>query len=198
MDISIFKPLLKQFIKFYYEDLENGAGGNLHIALDDGNLHDDDIYFCQEEAMKNGDSFGYFLATLMRSFKEEELEKMYFDNHWGIEEKISENSTNMLMDYNAKDFEATQTIKELKSKYDEIFLLALSKKGYVFKHYSESYAFITTHCRAEDNVKLKQKIYFVKEEPFLLWNYEIQIEHPFIKNDRETIISASSGSFKFL
>lgn len=75
-----FKPLIFDFIKFYREDLENPMGGILHIAIDDGNMTDDDIWFCQEEAKKQGDSFGYFLATLLRCFTEEEREEMYENN----------------------------------------------------------------------------------------------------------------------
>lgn len=76
-DFEKFKPFISDLIKFYYEDLENAAGGNLHIALDDGNLSDGNIWFCQERCEKAGDTFGYFLATLLRYFSEEEREQMY-------------------------------------------------------------------------------------------------------------------------
>lgn len=82
MNMENLKPHLNQFIKFYYEELGNYAGGRLHICLDDGNLEESHIYFCQEECLKNGDSFGYFLATLMRHFTTEELEALY-DRGWG-------------------------------------------------------------------------------------------------------------------
>lgn len=72
-----FKPLLSDLVEFYYEDLGNAAGGNLHIALDDGNLSDGNIWFCQEQCEKNKDTFGYFLATLLRYFSEDEREEMY-------------------------------------------------------------------------------------------------------------------------
>jgi hypothetical protein len=72
-----FKPLLRDFIRFYYKELGCCTGGNLHIVLDDGNLSEQDIWYCQEEAQKAGDTFGYFLATLMRYFTEEELTEMY-------------------------------------------------------------------------------------------------------------------------
>lgn len=75
------KPFLPQLIKFYYEDLGRLAGGSLHVALDDGNLDAEMIFHCQEFALKEGDSFGYFLATLMREFTEDELLEMY-ENGW--------------------------------------------------------------------------------------------------------------------
>lgn len=72
-----FKPLIFDFVKFYREELCNVNGGSLHIALDDGNLTDHDLFLCQEEAQKSGDSFGYFLSTLLRHFTEVEREEMY-------------------------------------------------------------------------------------------------------------------------
>lgn len=78
------KPFLNQFIQFYYFDLDNMSGGNLHISLDDGNLKEVDIFFCQEEAKKNNDSFGVFLTRLMREFTEEELEELYEKDWFGM------------------------------------------------------------------------------------------------------------------
>ncbi len=76
-----FKPLLKDFIKFYYEDLGNVTGGYLHVVLDDGNLGEGTIYSCQTECEEKGDTFGYFLATLLRLFTEDKLQEMY-DADW--------------------------------------------------------------------------------------------------------------------
>jgi len=76
--------LIKDFIRFYYYDLDNNVGGTLHIALDDGNLEESDLWFCQEACEANGDSFGYFLAALLRTFTVEEREAMYQDKHWGL------------------------------------------------------------------------------------------------------------------
>lgn len=78
------KPFLKDFIQYYYNELGNGTGGTLHIALDDGNVSENDIWFCQEYAQKNNDHFGYFIATLMRYFTEDELEEMYDNGWWGM------------------------------------------------------------------------------------------------------------------
>lgn len=75
------KPLLPELIQYYREELDNPTGGNLHIVLEDGNVDESSIWFCQEETGKKADTFGYFLATLMRSFTEDELEK-YYENNW--------------------------------------------------------------------------------------------------------------------
>ena len=77
------KPFIKDFVKFYYEDLGNLTGGYYHIVLDDGNVSDMDVWYCQEEAIKNKDSFGIFLGLILRMHTEEEREEMYNDN-WGM------------------------------------------------------------------------------------------------------------------
>jgi hypothetical protein len=84
-NIEKFKPFLRDFIKFYYEDLENGAGGYLHIVLDDGNVGFNDIEFSLDLAEKNGDSFGVFLARLLKEFTENELDEMYENDWWGMD-----------------------------------------------------------------------------------------------------------------
>ena len=37
-----------KLVKTLYEDMGEGAGGMLHIVLDDGNLDDDDLQWCIE------------------------------------------------------------------------------------------------------------------------------------------------------
>jgi len=88
MDIIKFKPFLCDFIRYYYEDLENLTGGHLHIATDDGNLTEQDIWYCQDRCKFHNDDFGYFIATLMRHFTEDELEEMY-ENYWGMKRNVS-------------------------------------------------------------------------------------------------------------
>ncbi len=80
-----FKPLINKFVQYYYNQLDNSAGGNFHIALDDGNLSDSDIWFCQQEAEKNNDSFGIFLGQLLRSFTEDERNELYLKDWWGMQ-----------------------------------------------------------------------------------------------------------------
>ena len=84
IDMIKFKPHLNDLIKFYYKDLENPTGGYLHVALDDGNLTENDIWFCQERSKEHGDTLGYFLATLMRSFAESELLDLYEKDWWNM------------------------------------------------------------------------------------------------------------------
>ena len=46
---------LKTLIEQFYEIPENGAGGCLHLVLDDGNVEDRHLAFCQEMAEEAGD-----------------------------------------------------------------------------------------------------------------------------------------------
>ena len=78
---------LNKFIQYYYFDLDNPAGGNLHVCLDDGNLSESNIAFCQEQAEKDNDSFGIFLSRLMREFTEEELEELYEKDWFGMDKE---------------------------------------------------------------------------------------------------------------
>lgn len=85
MDYGIFKPVIIALIQYYY--INNPAGGYCHIALDDGNLCDENLFFCQEQCQKNGDELGYLVAIVLRYFTEDEREKMYETDHWGMRKR---------------------------------------------------------------------------------------------------------------
>ena len=78
MNVFKLRFVLPDLISFYYET--EITGGNLHIVLDDGNVEDGNIYFCQQEAESANDRLGYLIATILRSFTEEEREYMYNHN----------------------------------------------------------------------------------------------------------------------
>lgn len=84
MNYEKFKPFVKDFIKYYYDDLGHSAGGYLHIVLDDGNLEHEHIEFCRNECEKNKDTFGMFLAEILMTFTVDELEEMYNTDWWGM------------------------------------------------------------------------------------------------------------------
>ncbi len=49
----------------YLRRPENSVGGPLHIVTDDGNYKDDHIWHCYNEARKQGDEDGVWLAAQM-------------------------------------------------------------------------------------------------------------------------------------
>ena len=80
----VFKPVIKELIQYYYDDLENSTGGYCHIALDDGNVEDGYLWWCREECRKHGDHFGRFIMEVLREFTVEERERMYEKDWWGM------------------------------------------------------------------------------------------------------------------
>jgi hypothetical protein len=58
-------PDVVPLIRAYYAKPGNGAGGNLHIILDDGNVKDDNVKFCLTQAREAGDKDGVRLAELL-------------------------------------------------------------------------------------------------------------------------------------
>lgn len=52
------KSKIIEKIKEYYSIEGNGAGGNLHIVTDDGNLDDDCIKFCIRRCVNKKDKLG--------------------------------------------------------------------------------------------------------------------------------------------
>ncbi len=47
----------------YYSISGNEAGGNLHVALDDGNLGDSTLHFCLTTCVELGDDSGAEIAA---------------------------------------------------------------------------------------------------------------------------------------
>jgi hypothetical protein len=72
---------LPTLIRYYYSLPNNGAGGYLHIVLDDGNIDYDSIYFCAEQCAENKDTLGLLICNLLTEFTSEELEQMY-ERRW--------------------------------------------------------------------------------------------------------------------
>ena len=58
-------------VKAYYEKPENGAGGNLHIVLDDGNI----------EAMKLGDISRYDLKSIVSSEPKRDQKAQFIEDN---------------------------------------------------------------------------------------------------------------------
>lgn len=62
------KPTLPEVIPVavaYMKKPDNLCGGNLHIVLEDGNVHDDHIKFCRNQCILNEDKDGIELCDLL-------------------------------------------------------------------------------------------------------------------------------------
>lgn len=64
-------------IHAYFAVPGNENGGNLHIALEDGNMEDSHIEFCREVARECHDYDGVKLAEALLAMSFEEREKLY-------------------------------------------------------------------------------------------------------------------------
>ena len=89
-----------------------------------------------------------------------------------------------------------EVIQSLKDKLDSAFIEGLKLKGIDFKNKSELQEFVKNNCTCDDNIDLKQCVYFVNEIPFLLHNYEI--ETPNFDDLNINKCSANFGYFVYL
>ena len=87
---------------------------------------------------------------------------------------------------------------DLNSKIETFVIEGLKRKGFKFNHYFEFFNFLKQRCRCEDNVKLKQKTYFVDDKPFFLHDYNIEMDLTQIIDGENTTIKASYGNFAYL
>jgi hypothetical protein len=58
-------PEVLTLVQKYYSKNGNEAGGNCHIALDDGNLSDRSLQFCVERCQESSDWDGKHIMELM-------------------------------------------------------------------------------------------------------------------------------------
>ena len=72
MNITEALPLVRK----YTARPGNGAGGALHIVLDDGNVTDGDVKFCISHAREMGDSEGERLAEILLSMSKTQRKKL--------------------------------------------------------------------------------------------------------------------------
>lgn len=64
---------VKALIRAWYAMPEHGAGGSLHIVLDDGNWERDSIEFCRGYAAERGDIAGVCFSELLLTCSDEQL-----------------------------------------------------------------------------------------------------------------------------
>lgn len=86
----------------------------------------------------------------------------------------------------------------LTKKIDDYFVEGLRRKGFTFNNPLELEDFIISRCTCEDNVQTKEKIYFIDNTPFLLQNYNTNIDLDVKHEDRKITMSATCGSFAYL
>ena len=74
-------PDVLPLVHAYYALPGNGAGGNLHIVLDDGNVDDSSVRFCLTQARERGDEPGIILAEALLLMSRTQRTKLYRTPH---------------------------------------------------------------------------------------------------------------------
>ena len=58
----------------------HGMGGSLHIVLEDGNIKNTHLHWCEQHALTQGDDLGAFLARALLAMTYRQRKKLYL-NH---------------------------------------------------------------------------------------------------------------------
>ena len=86
----------------------------------------------------------------------------------------------------------------LNKKFENYVIEGLKRKGFEFKHSLELEKFVKERCRCEDDIYLKEKIYYVDNIPFFLHNYKSEpMQLPKI-TDRVHKITVNFGTYDYL
>lgn len=95
-----------------------------------------------------------------------------------------------------------EIINKLSSKIltdlDNYFIDGLKTKGFEFGNRFELEEFVKENCRCEDNPFVKERVYFVKNIPFLLHKYDDGMNLITTIEEGSFGISANFGSFIYL
>lgn len=81
------------------------------------------------------------------------------------------------------------------NKFEATFIEGLKRKGYEFESKKDLFSFAKENCRCVDNPDLKEIMYYVNEEPFLVHNYKVTMDFKY--SDKNTF-SADLGSYAFI
>lgn len=76
---KITVPEVMPLVNAFYAHPANGAGGCLHIVLDDGNIDDDDVQFCVDYAIEHGDRTAELLAKVLLKMSKTQRKRLYAD-----------------------------------------------------------------------------------------------------------------------
>jgi len=77
-----------------------------------------------------------------------------------------------LLNYDIVRNVADRIFNDLNNKLDNVIIEALRHKGFEFEHRIKLEYFIKERCRCEDNIDLKERVYYVDNVPFFLHNYK--------------------------
>lgn len=80
----------------------------------------------------------------------------------------------------------------IKKSLDEIVIQGLKNHGYTFNDIDSLIEFIKKNCQLRETIDSNDKIYYVKEKPFLLYRKSYELEF-----NKESMV-ASVGSYRYI
>jgi hypothetical protein len=81
----------EKITQIFYAYLEyNATWGSLHIALDDNNIDRGSIEFCLNYALENKDYLGAYLASVLLTLSDDELEFLKNDTESPLDQSFVE------------------------------------------------------------------------------------------------------------
>lgn len=86
----------------------------------------------------------------------------------------------------------------LAKQMDDVFIEGLRLKGFEFMGRHEVETFVRKRCRCEDNIELKQRMYYVDDAPFLFYDYSMGAELKWEQTKRQVMVSADFGRYRFV
>lgn len=92
----------------------------------------------------------------------------------------------------------SRLVDNINDQIDNYIIEGLKRKGYEFENKYELGQFIINHCKCEDSVIEKTRIYFVNNEPFFSHYYGTNVEIMPVTKNRVTKLTASYGSFSYI
>lgn len=90
-----------------------------------------------------------------------------------------------------------ELVKGLSNKFDDLIIEGLRLKGFSFENIKEAELFIIENCKCEDYPSEYRRVYYVKNKPFMLHDYRIDIPEIKMINNSHTI-TANYGSYAYL
>ena len=87
---------------------------------------------------------------------------------------------------------------DLNKQLEDYVIEGLKIKGFEFKHKNKLEAFLKERCTCEDNVHLKERVYYVDNIPFFLHNYKIEPLQMPSTTDRGYKLTVNLGTYAYL
>lgn len=112
--------------------------------------------------------------------------------------KLEETKINGLeLNYGVIDEARNFLMEKLNKQVEDVFIEGLKRKGFEFENRLDLETFLKQYVRCEDNESLKERIYFVKNRPFLLYYYKVNVETPKVQ-DYSASVAVSGGHYAYL